>query len=227
MARLRAARDQHEGLSEAAHLAQAQDPGDQDEVANVLQRQNDAIQGTGQAGPGHFPELAEPHLVLASPAGIQTTTAQSTHLASDEHTALTSGGHTSVSAGRSFLVSVKNAIRFFALDSVIKLVAGRENIDLVALKKSITLLAKLEITHTANRITLTAKQEIQINGAGSYTRWSAQGIEHGTLGAWVEHAAGHSMAGPASLPVVMSEFPTSTPKDCVIAAASARKGLVQ
>ena len=85
--------------------------------------------------------------------------------------------------------------------------ATKESIDFVALKKTINLLAKLDITHTANRITLTAKQAIQINGAGSYTRWSAQGIEHGTLGAWVEHAAGHSMTGPASLPVVLPEFP--------------------
>ncbi|MBC7700399.1 type VI secretion system Vgr family protein, partial [Aquabacterium sp.] len=203
VARLNAARNQHEGQSEAAHVAQAQEQGDQDEVVAALKRQNDAIQGTGQAGSGHFPELSEPHLVLASPAGIQTTTAKSTHLASDEHTALTSGGHTSVSAGKSFLVSVKKAIKFFAFKDGIKLVAAKESIDFVALKKTINLLAKLDITHTANRITLTAKQEIQINGAGSYTRWSAQGIEHGTLGKWVEHAGGHSMTGPASRAVAV------------------------
>ena len=31
----------------------------------------------------HFPELAKPHLVIASPAGIEATTRQSTHIASD------------------------------------------------------------------------------------------------------------------------------------------------
>ncbi|MBC7701170.1 type VI secretion system Vgr family protein, partial [Aquabacterium sp.] len=221
VARLSAARDQHESLSEAAHLAEAQNPGDQDEVAKALKRQNDAIQGTGNAGQGHFPELAEPHLVLASPAGIQTTTAQSTHIASDEHTALTSGGHTSISAGSSLLVSVKKAIRFFAFDSFIKFVAAREDIDLVALKKNINLLAKLDITHTANRITITAKEEVLINGGTSYTRWNGAGIEHGTLGKWVEHAAGHSMTGPQSLPVPAMQFPEPVCKECLLKALAA------
>jgi len=41
---------------------------------------------------------------------------------------------------------------------------------------------------------------VLINGGSSYTRWNANGIEHGTMGIWREHAATHSLLGPKSLP---------------------------
>ncbi len=204
VARLTAGRDQHEGLAEAAQQAQAQESGDQDQVARALKAQNDEIRGTGAgaggAKEGHFPELAEPHLVLASPAGIEATTAGSTHIVSEVHNAFTSGGHTSLSAGRSFLASVKEAILMYAQKAGMKLKSGRGDIDLMALKHNINLLAKLDITQTANCITITAKEEVLLNGGGSYTRWSGAGIEHGTNGTWVEHAASHGMVGPDNRP---------------------------
>jgi hypothetical protein len=128
-------------------------------------------------------------------------------MASGAHHALTSGGHTSVSAGKSFLVSVKEAIRMFSYKAGIRLVAAGANIELKALQQSIHLLAKLDITHAANRITITAKEEVVINGGGSFSRWNAQGIEHGTLGRWVEHAASHALIGPMSRPVEVVTFP--------------------
>ena len=208
LARLTGSREQHENLSVAALQAEAHATGDQDAVTRALKAQNDAIGGAGRSGAeGSFPELAEPHLVLASPAGIESTTAQSTHMASGAHHALTSGGHTSVSAGKSFLVSVKEAIRMFSYKAGIRLVAAGANIEFKALQQSIHLLAKLDITHAANRITITAKEEVVINGGGSFSRWNAQGIEHGTQGRWVEHAASHALVGPMSRPVEPVAFP--------------------
>ncbi|WP_218511030.1 type VI secretion system Vgr family protein [Variovorax sp. dw_308] len=208
VARLTAGRDQHESLSDTAHQAKAHQTGDQDEVTKELKAQNDSIKGShGNRAQGEFPELTEPHLVLASPSGIQATTAGSIHLASKEHHAITSGAHTSVSAGKSLLVSVKEAVRMFAYKSGMKLVAASSDIDITALKDSINLLAKLNITHTANKITITAKEEVVINGGTSYTKWNASGIESGTNGIWREHAAVHSLVGPANLPVKEPEFP--------------------
>ena len=221
--RLMAGCDQHEALSDAARQAEAHREGDQDDVAQVLKRQNDAIQGRGRQGP--FPELAQPQLVLASPAGIAMTTAGPTHIASEEHTALTSGGHTSVSAGRSLLVSVKEAIRMMAFKAGLKLVAAAGNIDIAALKDGIHLLAKLEITQTANRISIKAKEEVEVIGGGSFTRWDAGGITHGTNGAWVEHAASHSMTGPKSLPTPNLHFPSVFCKECMEAAMRAASRL--
>jgi type VI secretion system secreted protein VgrG len=205
--RLTGSRGQHESLSDSARHAQAHEAGDQDYVTKALEAQNDAIRGGKATGEGRFPELAEPHLVLASPAGIESTTAGSTHVASDAHTALTSGGHTSVSANRSLLVSVREAIRMFAFNAGIRLTAAAQDIDVVALRNSIRILAKLDVTLDGNRILITGKEEVLINGGTSYTRWNSGGIESGTLGRWVEHAAGHGSQGPKNLPVPATNLP--------------------
>ncbi|MDH6168207.1 type VI secretion system secreted protein VgrG [Variovorax boronicumulans] len=198
--RLTAARDLHESQSQTAQEAKAHEHGDQDVVTKALKEQNDAIKGKnirGHADDG-FPELDEPHLVLASSAGIHSTAGSATHIASITHTALSSGGHTSISAGKGFLVSVKEAVRLFAYRAI-RLTAATAGIDIVALQDSIKLMAKLDIKQEANRISITAKEEILINGGSSYTRWTASGIEHGTSGAWREQAASHSLVGPMNM----------------------------
>lgn len=206
LARLAQGHELHDSLSQAAQQAQAHQAGDQDEVAAALQAQVDAIRGqAGQSAQGEFPEFQAPHLLLASPAGIEASTQGSTHLTSVEHTALTSGGHASLSAGKSLLVSVKEAVRMFAYKAGMKLVAASADIDITALKDSVNILAKLDITHTANRITITAKEEVVINGGTSFSRWNASGIVHGTSGTWRQHAAEHSFVpgkseGTPSLP---------------------------
>lgn len=199
--RLVQARELHESLAELAQQNQAQDPGsDQSDVAKVIKAQTDAIYGkAGNSAEGNFAELAKPHLVLASPAGIETTTPQSTHLASGEHIALTSGEHVSLSVGARFLASVKKGIRLFCHQAGMKLIAAGGDIDLQALHDSVNILAKLNIVQTANRITITAKQEIIINGGGSYTKWSGGGVETGTAGMWIVHSASRSLVGPKSL----------------------------
>ncbi|MGJ7614496.1 MULTISPECIES: type VI secretion system Vgr family protein [unclassified Variovorax] len=199
-ARLTQAREHHEGLSGSALQAEAHSSGDQDEVTQALKVQNDAIKGGTPASKDGFPELAEPHLVLASPAGIASTTSKSTHIASVEHNALTSGGHTSISAAKSFLVSARQAVRLFAYQAGMRLFAFGGNIDIKALKESINILAKLDIVQVANRITITAKEELVLNGGGSTIRLNAAGIEEATSGKHVEYAAVHSMVGPKNAP---------------------------
>ncbi|WP_301261172.1 type VI secretion system Vgr family protein [Eleftheria terrae] len=198
--RLTQGQDLHQSLSDAAREAQAHQAGDQDEVVKALQAQTTDIRGSGgHPADGDFPEFQAPHLTLASPAGIQATTQGSTHVVSAEHTALTSGGHTSLSAGKSLLASVKDAVRLFAYKAGMKLVAATSDIDIVALKDSINVLAKLNITQTANRITITAKEEVVVNGGGSFSKWSSGGITHGTSGPWQVKAASFSHSGPASM----------------------------
>ncbi|WP_454765867.1 type VI secretion system Vgr family protein [Cupriavidus campinensis] len=190
--RLTVARAQQETLAELAQEHQAQDAADQAEVAIAIRGQNDDIRGSGTANAetGSFPELAAPHLVLASPAGIEAGTARSTHLASGEHLALTSGGHTSLAVGKRLLASASRGVRVFIQSMGWRLVAASGDIDLRALRDSIHLLAKLTITATANRITLSAKEELVINGGGSVTTYSAGGITHRTGGVYTIHAAG-------------------------------------
>ncbi len=204
--RLTQAQDQHASLGDLAQQHQAQDAADQPQVGKDLHAQNDAIQGdTAQAG--QFPEFAEPHITLASPAGLASTTPGSTHQHSGVHHAITSGGHTSISAAKSLLASAKEAVRLFAYKSGIKLISAKDNIDIQALKASVHLLAKLDITHTANRITLTAKDSVTINGGGSYTVWSAASIWSGTTGGHTVHAADFGHPGGKSVAVVIPGLP--------------------
>ncbi|WP_321884200.1 DUF2345 domain-containing protein, partial [Burkholderia cepacia] len=88
--------------------------------------------------------------------------------------------------------------RLFVQSMGYRLVAAAGDIDIRALKDSINLLAKLNITHTAERITLNAKTELVINGGGSATVYNAGGITHQTSGRYTGHAAKFSYTGPKS-----------------------------
>ena len=203
----------HQGLAEAAlHYGALDDKKQQAAVAEVLKAQNAAIQGKGEgAGEGSadadFPQLAQAHLVLASPAGIETTSAQSTHISSAQHTAFTTGKNFSIVSGDSWYSSVAKTFRLFVDQAGMKLVALAGDVDLEALSKNIHLLAKLNLTYSANHITIAAKEEIEINGGGSYARFNASGIEYGTTGKAKSHAVTHSLIGPHSLRVPNEVFP--------------------
>jgi type VI secretion system secreted protein VgrG len=94
-----------------------------------------------------------------------------------------------------------------------KMVAAAGDIDVTTLKDSINLLAKLNITHTADRVMITAKEEVVINGGGSYVKYNAGGIEHGTNGIYVAYAATHSLPGPKNRSVDLQNSGAPTPFD--------------
>ncbi len=207
--RLLLAGEQHQLLAEIAQKNGAQGPVDnQDAVASALQAQTDSVKGQDSKA-GSFPELAEPHLVLASAAGIATTTTSDTHIASDRHTALTSGKSLSFAVGTHFFASVRQSLRLFVQKAGMKMVAAAGDIDLQALSDNIKLLAKLEITHTANRITISAKEEVLINGGGSYVKFAAGGIEHGTNGNFVAHAKHHSLVNAKNMDMAVTMPPVA------------------
>jgi type VI secretion system secreted protein VgrG len=198
--RLVEAHDLHEAGAQEAQKSKAQEGNDQAEVAKSLKEQNAAVKGEGAARveAGQFPELAQPHLVLASPAGIETTSQFSTHIASVEHTAITSGKHTSITSGDSLLGVALQAIKLFAAQKGIKIIAAQADIDIQALKTCINLLAKDEITIRADKIRIEAKTELVISGGGSYAHYKGGRIESGTTGPHVQHASSHSMVGPSN-----------------------------
>ncbi|WP_041362020.1 DUF2345 domain-containing protein [Methylovorus sp. MP688] len=90
-------------------------------MSERLQGQNDGITGNKSSNTSNtnsndtaFLELQQPHLVMASPAGIASTTPGSTHQHSGEDHAITTGSNVSLSANRSLIASVREAIRLFA-----------------------------------------------------------------------------------------------------------------
>lgn len=205
--RLATAADQQDGFALQAKELQAQEPGDQDDVAKALHAQHQGVLGSGpvNTSANEFPEFTEPHLVLASPAGIALTTPRSSHIATGEHLALSSTGHTSFSVGKRLLASASQGMRLFVQSLGWRLVAASGDIDVRALKDSINLLAKLNITANAERITLTAKTELVIQGGGSATTYNAAGITHVTTGPYTAHAANFAYTSAKSLAGVFPE----------------------
>ena len=207
--RLATAADQQDGFALHAKESQAQEPGDQDDVAKALHAQHQGVLGSGPANASgnEFPEFTEAHLVLASPAGIALTTPRSSHIATGEHLALSSTGHTSFSVGKRLLASASQGMRLFVQSLGWRLVAASGDIDVRALKDSINLLAKLNITANAERITLTAKTELVIQGGGSATTYNAAGITHVTTGPYTAHAANFAYTSAQNLAGVFPKPP--------------------
>ncbi|CAK13485.1 type VI secretion system tip protein VgrG [Pseudomonas entomophila] len=198
--RLATASEQQDSLAELAKQMQAQEPGDQDAVAKRLHEQHQGILGSGPVNQSanEFPEFAQPHLVLSSPAGIALTTPGPNHITTGEHLALSSTGHTSMSVGKRLLASASQGMRLFVQSLGWKLVSASGDIDIRALKDNINLLAKLDITANADRIVLTAKTELVIQGGGSATTYNAGGITHVTSANYTAHAAQFAHIGAAS-----------------------------
>jgi type VI secretion system secreted protein VgrG len=202
-ARLDAAREAQVDLAGMAEQSGAQDKtARQADVAAALKAQNDGVKGAGAATAGNFPELSEPSLVLAGAAGIAMTSARSTHVASAEHTALTTGKDIAVAAGGKLFANIRESLRLFVQRAGMRLIAAAGDIDIKALSDSINVLAKLQITQTADKIIISARDEVQICGGGSYVKFSKAGIEHGTDGSFTAHAAAHSFVGARGMDAV-------------------------
>jgi type VI secretion system secreted protein VgrG len=203
---------QHKNLAKSAVEHQANDAGvDQQMVGAAIQTQNQKI--TGQAdglalkriegSKEKFPEFTDPQLLLHSPTGIELATPQSSHIATGEHIALTSGQHISMSIGKSLLATARDAVRLFAQLLGIKIIAAKGKIEIQAQTDAIEVMAlnKIHVHSNDDWVEITAKKGILINGGTSYIKITSDGIEHGTLGKWVSHAAGHSMTGPKNMPL--------------------------
>ena len=197
--RLALARDLVEGQADAARTSQAQIKGDQDAVAKALKQLNETIKGRGgNPQTGHFPELGDPHLVLASPSGMALTSGGSTHIASIEHTQVTSSKHTSLNSGGSLIAVALEAFKVYAMQNGMEMIAAQADIEIKALKNSIKMMAKDKIELTADIINITAKTKLTINGGGSYAEYSPGAITEGTAGQYTNHAAGHSFTAADS-----------------------------
>lgn len=160
--RLDAAHKLHDDQATAALQGLAQESGQQHDVADSLKAQNDAVRGTGN----QFPELSQPHLVLASPAGIETTSAQSTHIASAEHTALTAGRNFSIATGDSLFASIKQTFRLFVHKAGMKLVAAAGKITVQAHDDDIQVIANkvLSLISQTDWIDLKGKKGVRLHG---------------------------------------------------------------
>ena len=163
--RLDAAHRLHDDQATAALQGLAQESRQQHDIADVLKAQNDAVLGTGEP----FPELSQPHLILASPAGIETSSAQSTHIASAEHTALTTGSSLSIAAGDSLFASIKQTFRLFVHKAGMKLIAASGKITVQAYDDDIQLIANkvLSLISQSDWVDIRGKKGVRLHGPGA------------------------------------------------------------
>ena len=185
--RLQRAQQQHAVLGRSARQGTAQVAGEQEAVATELKAQNREIRGPGKPSG----ELTRPHVVIASAAGMASTSVGPTHIASEASIALTSQADTSISAFGHLLASAQEAIRMFAFRAGMKLVAAAGDIEISALQHSMRLLAQLDIRMEGDRVEVRGRKEVVINGGGSYLRLDAAGVTLGTAGTWDVRAGKH------------------------------------
>lgn len=204
---LHSATSQHAEMTNLAEVYRAHtNETDGDSVAKALHAQTSDIRGSG----GPHEELAKPHIVLSSPAGIAVTTPNTTHLHSMENTALTAGKHISFSAGRSFFASALERVSLFAHKLGMRLISGHGKIEIQAQTDGIDVLADkvLRIISAKETVAITAAEEILLTGGGSFIRINKSGITEGTMGDFTVHARSRKMTGPDSMEVPIPSLPS-------------------
>lgn len=230
--RLERAHDQHETLAALARHHQAQDENtDQAEVAGQLSAQNQTIRGTPSAGDSRtgFPELAAPHMVLASAAGIGATAAGTLQLAAGQHIATTSAGHTSFSSAKSLLGSAMDAIRLFARNLGIRIVAAKGPVQVQAQDDNIELVARKEVgvTSTTDWIRLKADKGFSVDVGGTRFELTSDGLRIWTTGVNHVWAGDHQTFGPKSVAPLLPELPRSVCIPCMLKAAKAGSAITR
>ena len=163
--RLASAAQIHEQLASMAVDHEAQEKGQQDEAAEDVKAQHSAIRGAK----GAFPELAEPHLVMASPAGIELTTAQSTHIASGRHTAITSGKSLSIASADGLFASAGKTFRLFVHKAGMKLIAAAGKVSVQGQSDDVEVIANkvLALLSETDWVNVRGKKGVRLHGVNN------------------------------------------------------------
>jgi type VI secretion system secreted protein VgrG len=183
----------------------------QEVLVEYMESDADEVRGPGVK----YQELSAPHIVLASPAGVEMTAGTSAHIAAFRDTAVTSERHCSVSAGGDFLVASMDKVRLFASSLGMRFMAARGKVRVRAHTDALDAIAEkvASIISVGGGIRVSSPKSITLSAGGSYLRISGAGVEHGTGGGFTVHAASHDLLGPRakewlapSLPEVEDEL---------------------
>ncbi|GAA0413190.1 type VI secretion system Vgr family protein [Massilia aurea] len=164
--RLASAAQIQKQLASMALEQEAQESGQQDEAATDIEAQNSAIRGETR---GSMPELSEPHLILASPAGIELTSAQSTHIASERHTMITSGKSLSIASANGVFASVGKTFRLFVHKAGMKLIAAAGQVSVQARSDDVEIIANkvLELLSETEWVNIRGKKGVRLHGVNN------------------------------------------------------------
>ena len=219
VSRLTHAQALHDELGKLAQKSGAQDDArDQGSVADALQTHVEGIKGNSASrGDGKFPELSEPHLVLAGARGLQATTPATAHVSGGDHVALTAGQNVSIAAGTSLFASVVDKISLFAQRAAIRVSAAMGDIILHAISSSIKLESAKSIQLLTKVVQITGVEKLELHGGKTRLVLDDSGAQIFTPGKFVAFAASHSLPGPQDAPVNL--VPKGICIECMLKAA--------
>jgi type VI secretion system secreted protein VgrG len=164
--RLRSAAEIQQQLASLAESVGAQESGQQSDAADDVKEQQAAVRG---AAKGSFPEMGEPHLVMASPVGIELTSAQSTHIASTRHTAITSGKSLAIASIDGLFASVGKTFRLFVHKAGMKLIAAGGKVSVQAQSDNVEVIANkvLELLSETDWVNVRGKKGVRFHGVNN------------------------------------------------------------
>jgi type VI secretion system secreted protein VgrG len=201
--RLTEARGIHEEMAQLARRHGAQHATDnQGEVSKVIGDANAALRGKAVSGPDDFPELENPDIAMSSAGHVHMSATGSTHIASREHTALTTGGNVAIAALKSLYASVRERISFFASKAITVISAsGRIYIEARTNKIEAIACDVLALISKQDWVKIAAAKGIELNAGGTMVRIQPNGVTIFTNGQYLVHAASHATDAPQAFPV--------------------------
>jgi type VI secretion system secreted protein VgrG len=144
----------------------AQEKTQQDDAATDLKSQNSTLRGGAKETSS---ELAEPHIVISTPAGLELSSAQSTHIASERHTAITSGKSLSIASVDGLFASVGKTLRLFVHQAGMKLIAAGGKVSMQAQSDDIEVIANKVLTMLSETdwVEIRGKKGVRLHGTNN------------------------------------------------------------
>lgn len=136
-------------------------------------------------------------LLGSAPRGVALTSGEHLQLAATGNIMLNAGQHLDVGAMRNLSLAVEQALGLFAHKDGAKLVANQGRVDIEAQHNGMSLFAEQQLTLTsrAGEIIISTPETLTLNGGGSYLQLNANGIEHGSQGAFMIKATDYVVTG--------------------------------
>lgn len=208
IARLTNANQLQSSLAKMAERQIAQVAGeDQQQVAADLKANTSRIRGNqDQQGPGKFPELGFPDVVISSAGSTCIASSDAVQIGTGAHMAVSASEHISFATSKSFFASVAEKVAIFSQRLGIKLIAASGKICIQAQSDELQLLAQrvLDVVSTTDWINIKAKQGVRIHGGGSEIEIGPAGIKAFAAGKFQAHAELHEFLDAAPR---TAEFP--------------------
>jgi type VI secretion system secreted protein VgrG len=193
---LDAALAQMQALTDAARVAEAH-------VAEVEKQRQFLEQG--------LDKMKQAVMLLSAPEGVALTSGRHLQLAAQGNLTATAKGNADVGVLKRFTVAAGEAVSLFAQTLGMKLFAAKGKLEIQAQgdEMLLTALRDLRIVSVEGKVIISADKEVWIGAGGSYSRYTAEGIENGTLGEIHERCVAWDKPGATSDRLRSPQLPRS------------------